>query len=201
MEVKKCHKIKWEFTCLNSYHKAVNKMPQCWMRINKTLYYNCKFCSVIDYTYCEIKAPIFPEPFFPRDFIYMFQPPFIKANFSFTPFNYLVMLNFHVQNKSAVIWLKMCQLYFRELLDFWSTVPFEEKTKCTKNITKFCISSENTVWLSSSIFYFKLQVIYKSYRQVLTSAPFKAGNSWLVQTCYTSQKYNTKKYNILTGSF
>ena len=29
--------------------------------------------------------------------------------------------------------------------------------------------SENSVWLSSSIFYFRLQVIYKSYRQVLTS--------------------------------
>ena len=28
--------------------------------------------------------------------------------------------------------------------------------------------SENYVWLSSSIFYFRLQVIYKSYRQVLT---------------------------------
>jgi hypothetical protein len=29
--------------------------------------------------------------------------------------------------------------------------------------------SENSVWLGSSIFYFRLQVIYKSYRQVLTS--------------------------------
>jgi hypothetical protein len=28
--------------------------------------------------------------------------------------------------------------------------------------------SENSVWLGSPVFYFKLQVIYKSYKQVLT---------------------------------
>ena len=51
--------------------------------------------------------------------------------------------------------------------------------------------------------YFRLQVIHKSHRQVLTqvfSAPFKAGNSRQVQTCYISREYNTKKTQHLTGS-
>jgi hypothetical protein len=48
------------------------------------------------------------------------------------------------------------------------------------------------------ILFFKLQVTYKSYRQVLTPVNnsqllFKAGNSRHVQTCYISQKHNTKK--------
>ncbi len=57
--------------------------------------------------------------------------------------------------------------------------------------SKFCLAG-------SSIMYFRLQVTYKSYRQVLTpcqqfSAPFKAGNSRQAQTCYIPQKYNTKE--------
>jgi hypothetical protein len=46
--------------------------------------------------------------------------------------------------------------------------------------------------------YFKLQVIYKLYRQVLTSskqlsAPFKAGNSQQVQTCYKPMEQRQRK--------
>ncbi len=57
----------------------------------------------------------------------------------------------------------------KPLLYIWEGI----KLNCTGiqpivsiNYYQFC--SENSVWLSSSIFYFKLQVI-KSYRQVLTS--------------------------------
>jgi hypothetical protein len=33
------------------------------------------------------------------------------------------------------------------------------------------------------------------------SAPFKAGNSRQVQTCYISQEYDKKNYNIIVGSY
>ncbi len=43
---------------------------------------------------------------------FIFVPPlFFKATFNLTIFNYPWIMTFLVQNKSVVIWLKMCQLH------------------------------------------------------------------------------------------
>ncbi len=54
----------------------------------------------------------FLSQFFPQISFVSFPPAFIKANFKFAHFNYRVILNFDVQNKSA----------FRELQHILSAV-------------------------------------------------------------------------------
>jgi hypothetical protein len=83
----------------------------------------------------EIKALIFPEPVFPKDLNCFLPQLFSKLKLLITLFNYLVIINFRVQNKSVVIWLKMCQLHLKS---HWTscepsqTQYTEEKPNCTK---------------------------------------------------------------------
>jgi hypothetical protein len=61
--------------------------------------------------------------------------------------------------------------------------------------------SENSVWLDLRILYFRLQVIHKSYRQVLTPV----NNSQLLLKLEILDKFRLNKTqrncNIITGSY
>ncbi len=70
-------------------------------------------------TYFGIKAYIFPAQVFPREFpfvtivtLFIYAPQLLsKLFFNLTIFNYHEIMTLMIQNKSVMIWLKMCQLH------------------------------------------------------------------------------------------